>query len=440
MRRMARSVALLEAVFFERYSGWIEYSDSAMPPIDIHALDGDLLLRGVWEGLGRPECHLTGGYLRDRLLGRKNSDLDLVLPGTIEQTRASASRLAARLDTRAHVLGHGPKRVWRIESTDLTIELWPLGRMQPEKDIARRDFTVNALVYPLPAGPLADRVGGLRDLEHGILRALAESNLHKDPVRLLRGPRFLAQLEGFAIEPTTATWIRSLAPLLAGSAKERVGQELKKLVSGKRASMGLDQLLELDLLIPSAPTGPVCDPEWITRNRGAVDRLTGGAPHPVPGALREAGLAARLAPLVKAWGTPEDRDLAPYAWDKGTRRHARLAAASTQETIAEAKYACSDRRQAIHRTGTAFPAVLAVAAALEPGLPWRRWWRLWKDRGSELIDPNPLLSGREIAEITGHRPGPELGRVVEELVRAQLRAEVRTRGGAVRWLRRRSSS
>ena len=52
-----------------------------MPAVDITALDGDLLLQGIWEGLGRPTCHLTGGYLRDRLMGRVNSDLDLVLPG-----------------------------------------------------------------------------------------------------------------------------------------------------------------------------------------------------------------------------------------------------------------------------------------------------------------------------------------------------------------------
>jgi hypothetical protein len=46
-----------------------------MPPIDTTALEGDLLLRGVWEGLGTPECHITGGYVRDRLLGRESIDL-----------------------------------------------------------------------------------------------------------------------------------------------------------------------------------------------------------------------------------------------------------------------------------------------------------------------------------------------------------------------------
>ena len=66
-----------------------------MSGIDTKALEGDLLLRGVWEGLGAPECHLTGGYIRDRFLGRKSVDLDLVLPGTLESATDPARRLAA---------------------------------------------------------------------------------------------------------------------------------------------------------------------------------------------------------------------------------------------------------------------------------------------------------------------------------------------------------
>ena len=406
-----------------------------MRRINRNALAGDLLLQGVWEGLGRPECHLTGGYLRDRLLGRFNNDIDLVLPGTIEQTRASASRLAARLDTRAHVLGRGPKRVWRIESSDLTIELWPLGRMTLEKDIARRDFTVNALVYPLPSGPLVDRVGGLEDLGRGVLKALAESNLHKDPVRLIRAARFVAQFDGFEIDPTTASWIRSSAPLLAAAPRERVGQELTKMLRAEGVARGLRALGSLDLLVHAAPQGSPDGGEWLDRNLAVATRLAVPANHPVPVALREAGDGARLVPLFLSWGNPDEDSLSSYAWAKKDRRHAQQAANSLGQALAAVSGPPADRRSLIHATGTAFPTVLAVAAAIEPELPWRRWWRLWRERGSELVHPVPLLTGNEIAEISGFPPGPELGRAVDALAEAQVRAEFRSRAGAVRWLR-----
>ena len=148
-----------------------------MPPINVSALEDDLLLRGVWDGLGTPPCHATGGYVRDRLLGRETVDLDLVLPGDLEDARGPARRLAARLDTRAHILGRESRRVWRIETPTINIELWPPGDLSYDDDIRRRDFSCNALVWHLPDGPLEDRVGGFEDLSHGVLRAILKKNL-----------------------------------------------------------------------------------------------------------------------------------------------------------------------------------------------------------------------------------------------------------------------
>ncbi len=90
----------------------------------------------------------------------------------------------------------------------------------------------------------------------------------------------------------------------------------------------------------------------------------------------------------------------------------------------------------IHRAGAAFPAAIAFAAAVEPGRPWNRWWRQWRGEGPRLVDPVPLLAGEEIAALLGLPPGPALGRAVAALTDAQVRDEVRTRGGAARWLRR----
>ena len=406
-----------------------------MPPIDISVLERDLLLKGVWAGLGTPECLVTGGYVRDRLLGRETTDLDLVLPGDLDAVRGPARRLAARLDASAHILGRSDRRVWRIDTKELKVELWPLGVLGIDDDIRRRDFTVNALMWPLPDGPFDDRVGGVNDLEANVLRALSRRNLEDDPVRLVRAARFLAQLEGYHLEPQSQRWILELAEDVAAAPRERVGQELTKLVTAAAAGRGFRALLDLDLLAPAAPDPGRCDPVWLEANLEAASRMR-PATHPQRAALAAAGTAAPLALLLRAWGSPQPDTLAGYAWPRPLRHDAARAARMLEEAIAEVDGPSAERRAFIHRAGKAFPTVLALAAAVEPAHDWARWWRLWRDRGPELVDPEPLLSGHEIAALLGVAPGPALGRAVDALTEAQVTGTVRTRRGAERWLRR----
>ena len=407
-----------------------------MPTINPAALENDLLLRGVWEGLGTPECHVTGGYVRDRLLGRESVDLDLVLPGNIEAAAGPARRLAARLDTRAHVLGRDSNRVWRIECPEIKIELWPLGNLSPDDDIRRRDFSCNALFWQLPEGPLDDRIGGRKDLENGVIRALSKQNLEDDPVRLVRAPRFLAQLEGFKLDQQTADWIASLAPAVSDAPRERIGQELLKLVAASYAADGLRSLLELGLFEPASPRAAQCDGQWLGRHLEAASRLVGSAPHPITAAVRAAGSAGRLALLLRGWGSPDADTVAAYAWPRVDRRHATKAAELLEHTLMTVNAPTTDRRVFIHSAGAAFPTALALAAAIEPDHPWTRWWRQWRKQGQKLVNPDPLLSGEEIAAVLELQPGPELGHAVDALTEAQVRGEVKTAEGARRWLRR----
>jgi tRNA nucleotidyltransferase (CCA-adding enzyme) len=407
-----------------------------MSPINPTVLENDLLLRGVWEGLGSPECHATGGYVRDRLLGRESVDLDLALTGNLDDARSPAQRLAARLDTRAHVLGRESKRVWRIEAPEITVELWPLADLSLDEDIHRRDFSCNALMWSLPDGPLVDRVGGLEDLGNRTLRAISKSNLEDDPVRLVRAPRFLAQLEGFELDPESAVWISALAPRLADAPRERVGQELLKLLAAPGTALGLRALLDLGLLTPTAPAGVEPDPDWLEVNLGAAARLAGAAKHPLPGAVREAGIAASLGLVLRALSVPAAHAVRAYAWGADERRHAIFAASHLPELANAVDADTGERRLFLHRAGTAFPAALALAAAVEPERPgWRRWWRQWTRSGPGLIDPKSLLSGREVAILLGLDEGPELGAAMRTLIEAQVRGDVRTPAGARRWLR-----
>ncbi len=411
----------------------MEYADAAMPRLRLSALKRDLLLRGVWEGLGTPECLVTGGYVRDRLLGRTTVDLDLVLPGDLEGARGPARRLAARLDGRAHVLGRDDKRVWRIETPALKVELWPLGELNLNHDIRRRDFTCNALMWQLPDGPLIDQVGGIDDLKAGILRAVRKRNLQDDPVRLVRAARFLAQFPDFGLDGRTAGWIRSLAPRVRHAPPERLGQEFLKLVTLPNRKRGFEAMLDLGIVQRTAHPSTRFDGPWIAANLAAVSRLRPNA-HPLRAAFAEAGDAAALAVLLRAWGSPDPDDVAHFAWPRPLRLHATHAARMLDAALSAVDGPTVDRRTLIHRAGAAFPATITLAAAVEPGHNWNRWWRQWRKHGAELTAPVPLLAGEEIAALLGLPLGPGLGRAVAALTEAQVRDEVRNRGGAVRWL------
>jgi len=454
--------------------------------LDPSVLIDDLLLSRVWEAMGRPPgCRVTGGYVRDRLLGRPSTDLDLTLDGDVDDAAGPARRLAAACGVRAHLLGTAPHRIWRIETPSLEIEIWPLGELSPEADIRRRDFSCNALSRLLPDGPLVDLVGGLGDIRYGRLRAVSRENLASDPVRLLRGPRFLAQLADFDLDDRTRGWIRELAPALTGAPRERVGQELLKLLRGPAASRGLAECLDLGLFESAAPHSRQVDSRWLVENLGGADRLgargrAGETPAPqlsddhraaevprepqqalddlgvsvareppqgeghcgagVPPAGSRSGTggdAARLALLFRAWGLPTDRELAPYAWPRPVRETGSRAARLLDDALATVGGPFADRRELAWRAGSAFPALIDLAAACAPDVQgWTRWRRQWRRNPKTLVDPKPLLSGNEIAALAGIDPGPALGAVADALLKAQIRGEIRSRGGAVRWLRR----
>jgi len=416
-----------------------------MNPINPSILADDPLLHRVWDQLGRPEaCSVVGGYVRDRLLGRPSNDLDLTIDGDDDAAAGPAHRLGKAFGVRPHLLGTPPHRIWRIETSKFKIELWPLGGLSQDDDILRRDFTCNALSWELPHGPLVDLVGGIEDIEGRRLRAVSRSNLEDDPVRLLRGPRFLAQLIDFELDERTRRWIVDLAPSLEGAPRERVGQELLTLLSAQASARGLKECLDQGLFVPAAPPTCAVDAVWLRAHLDAADHLNC---HPNAGGTQARCRsgdpldAARLALLFRAWGLPSERDVAPYSWQKAVRDDGLRAAFMLAEAQTAVKAAAADRREFAWRAGSAFPSLIALAMAIESQNPgWARWLRQWHLNRSAIEDPQPLLTGNEIAKIVGIDPGPELGEVVRGLLRAQVRGEIRSRGGAVRWLERHSES
>jgi putative nucleotidyltransferase with HDIG domain len=189
--------------------------------------------------------YVVGGAVRDWLLGRTTTDFDVAVAGA---PRAVARDLARA--TRAHVFelseGFGS---WRVVARDRAwqLDVLPLAEGDIERDLALRDFTINAMAWPLNGGldDLVDPFGGRADAAAGRMRMVAPGAFAADPLRVLRVVRLACEL-AFEVDTATAQAARASAPDLRGVAAERVFAELRRIVIGSRAVAGLALLDELD--------------------------------------------------------------------------------------------------------------------------------------------------------------------------------------------------
>ncbi len=217
-----------------------------------------LKVRGLLEGLRSRAIYVARGPVRDTLLQRPFKDLDLTLA---EQALPLAQELASSLNGKFVVLHEeeGVIRVVAQEGFFLDLSEFRKGAQTIEEDLWQRDFSVNALAVPLgeflTCPPhewrIIDPTGGLKDLKHGIIRALRRQNLEDDPLRLLRAYRLKGEL-GFSIEARTREWIKELAPRILNVAPERVGTELKLLFEHP-AGEAISLMAEDDLLFVIFP-------------------------------------------------------------------------------------------------------------------------------------------------------------------------------------------
>ncbi len=231
----------------------------------------------------RKQLYIVGGTVRDVLLHRDaSSDADMATdakPDEIKQivapTRPGAVVLVGeRFGT---VRLHYDNEI--IEITTFRSEQYNAESRKPEvcfgtnleDDLLRRDFTINAMARHPLTGHVIDPFGGKQDLEAHILRAVGndpDKRFDEDPLRLLRAVRFAAQLD-FTIEPETRRSIIRQAHKLQKISRERIRDEMNKLLLSEHPAKGLDILVELGLM------------QWIVPEvlelRGVSQAATGSA-------------------------------------------------------------------------------------------------------------------------------------------------------------------
>jgi poly(A) polymerase len=229
---------------------------------------GDVVANGMALGqrLGRifrergHRLYLVGGPVRDQLLGRPTHDLDFATDAVPDETRRA---LQAAGPDAIYAVGEKFGTIGanfgdtNVEITTFRGETYQPGSRKPEvrygltleDDLARRDFTINAMARDLTTGAVIDPFGGRRDLEARLIRAVGDpaERFAEDPLRLLRAIRFAAQL-GFSIESGTRDAVARCAPLLRQVSRERILDEMNKLLLAPHAALGVRLLADLGLL------------------------------------------------------------------------------------------------------------------------------------------------------------------------------------------------
>ena len=209
---------------------------------------------------------VIGGYVRDCFLGRPNKDIDIVVEGSgIQLAEAVGRKCRAKVSVfRSFGTAMLKYKGMELEFVGARRESYSHDSRKPivedgtlEEDQLRRDFTINAMAFSLQKedfGALVDPFGGIRDLVAGIIRTPLEpeQTYSDDPLRMLRAIRFACQLSTpehpFTIVPESLRAMKAMAERLQILSRERIVEELNKILLSPKPSMGFQLLEDTGLL------------------------------------------------------------------------------------------------------------------------------------------------------------------------------------------------
>src|SRR5258708_6620167 len=317
--------------------------------------------------------YVVGGAVRDFLLSLDPADADLAC--------VDALACARRLGRKVITLGKDHRSAYRVVDGEHVYDFAPLLDGSIDRDLARRDFTINAMAIDLASGSLLDPFDGRGDLRRGLVRMVNARNFDDDPLRLLKSVRMATRLE-FEIDRATLTAIRERAPSVLSVSAERIGTELEMIFAAGAFRRALALLHDTALDVPLFG-------ESLDGARFHIDEL------------EPAGAYALLLSDVHA---AAER----FRWSDTLLRDVTTLRRLVDQPSLFALY------DAGHDLAHQVPAMLRA---------------LGRDDRIEMPDfsTRALLTGDEIAALIGGPPGPRIGQLKRALLAAQLRGEGGTR-------------
>lgn len=437
------------------------------------------------------KAYLVGGYIRDFLLGIKTYDADYVLIGidTIEFARNFAKKIKGHF-----VLLDTANEIARVVLPDKihSVDFAKCVGNTIEKDLSRRDFSINAMAYDIKNDKIIDIFDGQKDIENKLVRIFDEQNIFDDPLRILRAYRFASKYN-FEIIPESKEILNKNYKLMRTQniAKERIQTEFLKLLEGKNsAKILLDmrnneflyEIFEelatqetipknshhhLDLIHHSIETVHQLEnfiaqePDWVQEYIGE---------NFITGISRLAFL--KLAALLHDIGKPQTWEIEPSTGRHRFIRHDEIGAKMALRMLKNLKYSNSQAKyiEKLIRHHI-YPSHLLRSDATEKAVT-RMFRRLENetvdilllakadrlsargcDISDEIVNQNinglelllekyklaqetlkpleKILSGNEIMELLNIGEGKELGKIVKELHEAQLSGDIISKEDAI---------
>lgn len=217
-----------------------------MPGVTPETLTGRIrnqkTLTGVLGASFRGKVYLVGGALREILLGSAPRDFDFAL-----EKEEDLKIFEGLFGSRSFILGKKPIQALRIVKDQTTIDITFLQGSLAE-DLARRDFTMNAMAYDVSSGEFIDTLGGVEDLRAKIIRCPGRETLMADPLRMLKAVRHFATLKGFLFHDDLLEATRELKSQIHKTASERIKYEMD-LIMGSAGVFGAIKLMEYSGLL-----------------------------------------------------------------------------------------------------------------------------------------------------------------------------------------------
>lgn len=429
------------------------------------------------------EAYFAGGCVRDMLLGTEPKDFDIVTsakPDEIEDLLEHTIPIGKKFGVILTI-----KNGHKFEVATFRSDSGYSDGRRPDavefktakEDAVRRDFTINAMFYDPITEKIIDYIGGQKDIEEKLVKFIGdpETRIKEDHLRLLRAVRFKNNL-GFQYHPDTYQAIKKHAHLIENISKERVRDELNKMILGKNAERGFEELFELGLLkyiIPEAvkmkgmaqPSqyhheGDVWDHSLLSLKNLTDEEAD---PDPLPA---EVSLNLRWATFLHDVGKPET-----FSYENERIRfdkHSEVGAEMSRKIFKRLKFAKKDideiswliehhmmvvplfemshERKLHWFLKEHFPNLLELYRADALGIDpvdlsaYTELKKLYRNEIAKLkLMPKNLIDGEAIMKIKGIPPGKRIGEITEEVRRLQIEGKIKTKREAEKYVKGLSS-
>ena len=385
--------------------------------------------------------YVVGGAVRDHLLGRVRAELDLDLAistGAVAIARKLASKYQA-----GFVLLDAERQIARVVFPGMTVDIAQLDGDGILQDLARRDYTLNAIAYDVQTGVTIDPFNGTQDIQHRTIRMVSRENLVDDPLRLLRAYRQGAQLN-FTIESETRRAIRDLVPLLTNVAAERVLTELRYLCQTTQSSQWLAAMVE-DNLLAGWLELPVRENylERLTQIDRAIDLIKQHYPpldrelqQPVRDTISMSrGAIGKLTVLLSPELSLATAQMLRLTFSSIEIQVVTIAITYLPQLL-QGKMSLTQQYFWFQSVGNNFPLllILAISSGVKIG-DLKYLIDRYLNPDDQAAHPTPLVSGHDLIQALQIPPSPTIGKLLTEIQLARIIGKIVTPAAAIEFAR-----